>query len=143
MFNKGFEIVLKTLLIRGSLVRVQEEEPQKKPKPFRFGFFVKIMFYIYVLHSESFDKYYVGYTNDIQRRLEEHNTSIFNTYTHKYRPWKLATLFAVSDNKSEALKIERFIKDQKSRTLLIRLIDPDFIPTGKLKQLVRVPHVRD
>ena len=39
------------------------------------------MFYIYILYSESFDKYYVGYTSDITRRLEEHNTIKFMTFT--------------------------------------------------------------
>ncbi len=101
------------------------------------------MFYLYILYSESFDKYYVGYTKDITRRLEEHNNIKFNTFTHKYRPWKLSALFAISENKREAIKLERFIKNQKSRELIQKLIDSSFKPTGKLAQLVRVPYVRD
>ena len=101
------------------------------------------MFYIYVLYSESFDKYYVGYTNDIERRLEEHNTSKLNTYTHKYCPWEVKALFKVSEDRGEAMKMERFIKKQKSRTIIVQLVDPSFVPTGKLARLVRVPHVRD
>ncbi len=41
------------------------------------------------------------------------------------------------------MKIERFIKKQKSRILLEKLIDPNFEPSGFLAQLIRVPHVRD
>ena len=96
------------------------------------------MFYLYILYSQTFDKYYVGYTNDIKRRLEEHNNIKFNTFTHKYRPWKLSALFQVSEDKGEAIKMERFIKKQKSRTLILQLINPSFFPSGKLAQLVRV-----
>ena len=31
------------------------------------------MFIVYILYSNSIDKYYVGYTNDLERRLLEHN----------------------------------------------------------------------
>jgi len=40
------------------------------------------------------------------------------------------------------MKIERFIKRQKSRRLLEKLISGE-IPDGKLAQLVRVPQLRD
>ena len=36
-----------------------------------------------------------------------------------------------------------FIKKQKSRRLIEQLVDTDFIPTGRLAQLVRVPQLRD
>ncbi|MDA3906316.1 MAG: GIY-YIG nuclease family protein [Bacteroidales bacterium] len=101
------------------------------------------MYYIYILRSISFDKYYVGYTSDISRRIEEHNSSARNTYTSKYRPWKISALFAVSKNEGETIIIERYIKKQKSRSLLMRLIDPNYTPTGKLNKLVRVPQMRD
>ena len=45
--------------------------------------------------------------------------------------------------KSIALNLGKFIKAQKSRRLLEKLIDKEFVPSGKLAQLVRVPHVRD
>jgi putative endonuclease len=31
------------------------------------------MFYVYILYSEKLDKYYVGSTNDLLRRLNDHN----------------------------------------------------------------------
>jgi predicted GIY-YIG superfamily endonuclease len=31
------------------------------------------MYTVYILHSDSLDKFYVGYTNDLTRRLSEHN----------------------------------------------------------------------
>jgi putative endonuclease len=101
------------------------------------------MYYIYILYSDSSGNYYCGYSNDPIRRLEEHNHTSFNTFTAKYRPWCLKAYFACSTSAAEAIRVERFIKKQKSSKLLEKLIDPSFIPTGQLAQLVRVPDVRD
>ena len=101
------------------------------------------MFYIYIIYSPSADKHYVGYSSDPQRRLIEHNTKPFNTYTSKYRPWILKAVFECNEKEAEAIKIERFIKKQKSRKLIEQLIDEKFTPSGYLAQLVRVPWVRD
>lgn len=94
------------------------------------------MYYIYIIYSLSADKYYVGYTTDITARLEKHNhQENFNTYTRKYRPWILKGLFRVGENEKEAIRIERFIKKQKSRTIIEKPIDPSFVPGGTLAQL--------
>ena len=85
----------------------------------------------------------MGYSDDPQRRLIEHNTKPFNTYTRKFRPWLLKASFECSELKKEALLIERFIKKQKSKKLLEQLCDQSFVPTGVLGRLVRVPDVRD
>ena len=85
----------------------------------------------------------MGYSNDPSRRLIEHNSKPFDTYTSKHRPWVLKAYFKCSENESEAIRIERFIKRQKSRKLLEQLSNPAFTPSGVLAQLVRVPDVRD
>lgn len=36
------------------------------------------------------------------------------TYTHKFRPWVLKKSFKVNDNRGDVIKIERYIKKQKS-----------------------------
>ncbi|GAL70189.1 hypothetical protein JCM19302_2764 [Jejuia pallidilutea] len=74
--------------------------------------------------------------------MQSHNTSKFNTYTSKYRPWVLKAVFEAGITRGDAEKIERFVKKQKSRALLLKLIDEKFVPNGKLAQLVRVPQVR-
>jgi putative endonuclease len=99
-------------------------------------------FYIYILYSVSSDIYYVGYTSDFEKRLVEHNTSEENTFTSKHRPWLLEAVYFTGNKEAEAMKIEKFIKKQKSRKLLEKLIlGGDFF--GILAQLVRVPYVRD
>ena len=102
-----------------------------------------MLFYLYILQSESTGKYYVGYTTDPWKRLMEHNTAEHNTYTSKHRPWKLVALFKISESENEAIRIERFIKKQKSRTFIQMLIDTEFQPEGYLAQMVRVPKLRD
>ena len=81
------------------------------------------MYYIYILYSPTSDKYYVGYTTDPYRRVLEHNTKTFNTYTSKYRPWILAMAFACSYEEKEAIRIERFIKKQKSSIFINKIIE--------------------
>ncbi|MFM6977062.1 MAG: GIY-YIG nuclease family protein [Sphingobacteriaceae bacterium] len=100
------------------------------------------MLYIYILYSAGSDIYYVGYTRDYIKRLDEHNHSIHPTFTSKHRPWLLKAVYQCGDNESTAIMIERFIKRQKSRKLIEKLIaDEDLV--GILAQLVRVPHLRD
>ena len=101
------------------------------------------MFYIYIIYSPSSDKYYVGYSTEPKRRLIEHNTKPFNTYTSKHRPWILKTYFECGESEHQAIQIERFIKNQKSRKLLEQLCTNSFVPSGLLAQLVRVPDIRD
>jgi len=78
----------------------------------------------------------------VESRVFEHNSNPRMSFTHKYRPWELVALFEVGDNRGIAMKIERFIKQQKSRNFIIKLIETDNFD-GVLSQLVRVPKLRD
>ena len=81
------------------------------------------MFYIYILYSQKSDKYYIGLTTDVGRRLKEHNNPSENKkYTSKHLQWEMKAYFECSDSRGEGLIIERFIKNQKSRVFLEKLI---------------------
>ena len=82
------------------------------------------MYFIYILYSPSSDIYYLGYTEDVDKRLFMHNNPIKSCYTSKHKPWVLKISFSVGDNKTLALKLERKIKKMKSRKYLESLIDP-------------------
>jgi putative endonuclease len=101
------------------------------------------MYYIYIIYSNSSDIYYVGHSDDPFRRLNEHNHSTFTTFTSKHRPWEAAAFFAVGYSKGEAMRIEKFIKRQKSRKLLERLVDAYAPLPGELSMLVRVLHIKE
>ena len=46
------------------------------------------MFHVYILKSLKNKSLYVGYTNDVERRLKEHNDGKVE-YTKGLLPWKL------------------------------------------------------
>ncbi len=100
-------------------------------------------FFLYILYSQSIDKYYVRFSNNPWKRLEQHLNNESDKFTGKAKDWTLSAIFFISSNRGDALKVERFIKKQKSRNLIEKLINPEFVPEGFLAQLVRVPHLRD
>ncbi|MFK7947004.1 MAG: GIY-YIG nuclease family protein [Saprospiraceae bacterium] len=79
------------------------------------------MFYTYILQSEKDASFYIGYTSNLEKRLFEHNEG-FSRYTKHRRPWKLV-YSEVFDDKSSAIKRERFLKKQKNRSFYNRLIN--------------------
>ncbi len=83
------------------------------------------MWYVYILKSVSFNKYYIGYTADLDKRLLEHNSG--KTKSIKaYLPYKLiySEKFAT---KSDAYKRERQIKRYKGGSAFKKLIDVQFM----------------
>lgn len=74
------------------------------------------MFYVYILKSISCEKSYVGTTNDIIRRLGEHNSGKM-AYTKKYKPWKIINVEKY-DTLSEARKRESFLKTGAGRRFM-------------------------
>jgi len=78
-------------------------------------------FYTYILFSEKFDKFYVGHTNDLDRRITEHNSGLSKS-TKAGIPWKLVHSKSFT-SKSEAYAFERKIKSMKSRKFIFDLIN--------------------
>jgi putative endonuclease len=101
------------------------------------------MFYIYFLHSPSADKFYIGFSADPWKRLDQHNQNSIDSFTGKFADWSLVAVFQASTDRAYAMRCEAFIKKQKSRTFLLKMMCDDFTPFGVLHLLVRVPHVRD
>jgi putative endonuclease len=54
------------------------------------------MKYVYILESHDSEHFYVGITDDLRARLAKHNAGEV-THTSKYRPWRLKTYVAFSD----------------------------------------------
>jgi putative endonuclease len=79
------------------------------------------MYYTYILYSPSVDKYYVGSTEDLERRFSEHNSGR-STYTKTGSPWLLKWQTAFN-TRTEATKLEASIKRKKSRKYIEWLID--------------------
>ncbi|WP_146660582.1 GIY-YIG nuclease family protein [Anaerohalosphaera lusitana] len=78
------------------------------------------MFYVYVLKNDSIGKRYVGQTNDLHRRLAEHNGSSLNPrrYTNKF-PGKWVLVHCESyQSRSEAMQREKWLKSGAGRQWL-------------------------
>lgn len=84
--------------------------------------------YVYILRSLRDGSYYKGYTTDIIRRFEEHNT-IQGSYTAKFASWELVWM-SKQKNKSEAMKLEKKLKNITSKIKL-----EDFIKRNKSDEL--------
>ena len=78
------------------------------------------MYILYILYSKKLDRFYVGYTNDFHRRIQEHNR-IKGKYTDTGIPWILVYSEEHADKKS-AMEREKSIKSRKSKQFIIDLI---------------------
>jgi len=66
------------------------------------------LFYVYIIHSQRLERYYVGSTEEIERRLQEHNAGKSKS-TRTGVPWKLIHKESFA-TRSEAMLHERKIK---------------------------------
>jgi len=82
------------------------------------------MYYVYIIYSKDIDKYYVGYTHDVDLRLSQHNStnSYYSKTTAKACDWNLVHVETLID-KSVAIKREKQIKKWKSRKKILELIN--------------------
>jgi putative endonuclease len=74
------------------------------------------MFHVYILYSESIQKFYIGQTQDLENRLAEHNSGETKS-THAGRPWQLKWSTQVA-TRSEAMKLEKKIKARGAQRFL-------------------------
>jgi putative endonuclease len=72
------------------------------------------MFTVYVLHSEKYDKIYIGYTSNIEQRFISHNKLSKKGWTIRFRPWKIIHT-ELYESKQEALKREKQLKSSRGR----------------------------
>lgn len=77
-------------------------------------------FFTYVLYSEVRNRLYIGQTEDLPRRIEQHNTGKVSS-TKPYRPYKLI-YFEESDSRIKAMKREKDLKTSKGRVFVKTLI---------------------
>jgi putative endonuclease len=78
------------------------------------------MFYVYVLRSEKDGKLYTGFTDDLKRRLKEHDNG--DVRATKYRRPLELLYYEACQSKYDGLKREKYLKSSYgSRYLRNRL----------------------
>lgn len=82
------------------------------------------MHYTYIIRCKN-NTLYTGYTTDIIRRMEEHKKGINSKYT-RAKGFDKLEMFFESDSKSQAMKLEYYIKKlSKSKKIWI-INNPEF-----------------
>ncbi|KPJ55446.1 hypothetical protein AMJ49_07155 [Parcubacteria bacterium DG_74_2] len=79
------------------------------------------MFVVYTLKSKVARKSYVGLTNNIERRLKEHNSGK-HFYTKRHLPWVIIYKEEF-DSFEKARKREKFLKSTTGRRFLKKLFN--------------------
>jgi putative endonuclease len=65
-------------------------------------------YFVYILKSDNFERYYIGQTSNLQNRLKEHNSKkVFST--KPFSPWKIIH-FETFTTRTEAIQREHFLK---------------------------------
>jgi putative endonuclease len=78
------------------------------------------MYFVYILYSVKLDRYYIGQTDDLEKRIKSHELGL-SKYTSVADDWK-KVYSKQFETRTEALKREQQIKRKKSRIYIEWLI---------------------
>ena len=83
------------------------------------------MFWVYVIRSETAGKIYIGHTQDLEKRLREHNDpACFSSKFTKRFPGPWVLVYSESyGTRSEAFRRERWLKTGSGRGFLRSQLD--------------------
>ena len=77
--------------------------------------------FCYIIYSPKLDKYYTGSCANFDLRLKAHNSKKYTaSYTAKSNDWKRFLVIQTDTNK-QAIRLERKIKQMKSRVFIENL----------------------
>ena len=104
------------------------------------------MYTVYIIYSSKIDKYYIGYSANVQDRLAKHNRNS-KGYTASGRPWVLVYTEILS-TKKEAMAREKQLKNWKNPKRLKSLIHagsehPDWKSGGSVPFKRDKPHKKN
>jgi len=79
------------------------------------------MWFIYVLKSDMFDKFYIGKIDNLERRLSEHNIGK-SKYSRRFMPWSIVYSEKLC-TEGDAIKREKYLKSAAGRRWLKKKVD--------------------
>ncbi|MDO8585152.1 MAG: GIY-YIG nuclease family protein [bacterium] len=89
-----------------------------------------MLFYVYVLESLKDGKRYIGFTNNLRRRFEEHQKG--QSFSTKYRlPFKLI-YFEACTNRDDAVRREEYFKSTGGNRFLAKRLKVYYKVKSKL-----------
>ena len=93
-------------------------------------------YWVYILLCEN-ESYYTGYTDNLAKRYITHiNQTGRCKYTRSFKPISIAQCWRIMDDKSLAMKIERYIKKLSREQKIKIILDPSIIATYEGVMLV-------
>ncbi len=75
------------------------------------------MYSVYVLFSEKYDKIYIGYSSNLEKRILSHNVLSSKGWTKNFRPWILIYSEEFKE-KLSTIKREKELKTAKGREFI-------------------------
>lgn len=67
------------------------------------------MYFVYLIRSKiNSEKTYIGFTSNLEQRLQEHNSGK-SFHTTDFSPWHLVA-YCYFDDKLKAMKFEKYLK---------------------------------
>ncbi|MBC8322791.1 MAG: GIY-YIG nuclease family protein [Candidatus Marinimicrobia bacterium] len=78
------------------------------------------MWYVYALENKKKNFIYIGYTNDLKRRIREHFDGKTQS-TKAYLPLRLSAYIAVT-TEQKAKRLEKYFKTGSGKTILKKRI---------------------
>lgn len=67
------------------------------------------VYWVYMLLCDN-QSYYTGYTDNLEKRFQDHLSGKGSKYTRSFKPLSVAQSWVVKGNKSKAMRLEHFIK---------------------------------
>jgi len=93
-----------------------------------------VPYHVYILASRRYGTLYIGITNDLRRRLEEHRLGVGSEFVKQYRVTNLVHVETFDDAES-AIRREKHLK-KWNRDWKIRLIEEENLEWRDLSHLV-------
>ena len=79
------------------------------------------MYYVYVIRSVNFNRTYIGFTSNIENRLQQHNSGKTKS-TKPFKPWTLV-FFEEFESKDDAINREKYLKSGVGREYVKRKLN--------------------
>lgn len=84
-------------------------------------------YWVYILNCEN-NTLYTGYTTDLSRRWKEHLEGTSKCkYTRSFKAHSIAQYWQIHGNKSQAMKVEYYIKNLSKRKKLQLIESPSVL----------------
>lgn len=84
-------------------------------------------YYIYILTNKTDSVMYIGVTNDLRRRINEHREEMIEGFTKKYHVHKLV-YYEVFENIEKAIQREKQLKrwNREKKNQLVESLNPAY-----------------